>query len=146
MPTSLLPAFGWTDHSEQTDAAALAARAWHISTTFKGGAIVATMLLNAAPPAEAAKLEAIAAHKRGCTDPQCPIGKDMVLDKLIGADGKYRSDVPLFFTTARDPEGQPFYALQAMATTPEEATKNHYGSCALLVGAISTWDTEGRKA
>lgn len=146
--SSKLPAYGWTTHSEQTDAASLEARAWSMRTEMHGGVVV-TSLLAPPDPDTIMKLEAISArmgeHARECKSELCSHKAEPLL--LMCPGGKFDPKVNVFFTVVLDLSGRTMPSLQDVALNPIDAQKAHYSACTMLVGAVSIWGTtQGRPA
>lgn len=134
-----LPAYGWTDHSEQVDVAALEARSWCMKTKMLWNGMVCTALLQAPDAETIRRLEAIeVVNKRR--------GVPGMISRFMDAAGKFDPAVQVFYTAAFDGHGGALKELMAMATTPEEAKKNHFGAVAMLAGALATWNTQSRQA
>lgn len=141
-----LPAFGWNTHSEQVDAASLAARAWSMRTTTPFGGLVITTLLGPPAPAEIMRLEKIWEHKHSCKNPSCTLGDSdgLCIDLLMDASGRFNPGVILFVTAVLvGPILVP--ELKTFATVPTKAAQNHHDAVTMLIGMLSAWRLPNRE-
>ncbi len=137
----MLPPFGWTAHSEQVDAASLAARVWQMKTTLVNGLTVLTTVIRApTDPGEISRLEAIWRHRKGCKDPRCPVGVSSGLDVSLLCDdkGHFNPNVTLFATVALM-GACPIQESKEFALDVKKAVENHHAAVTLVVGSLSSW-------
>lgn len=134
-----MPAHGWVLHTEQVDDDALAAGSFHTQTILFSGIRVITCQLQEPPDEIKRKLEAIARHVRGCTNPKCQYGKRVATEKLVDAEGKYIEGTRILLTMGYDAALHPMLEFLGVETEPEAAVKNHVFAVTLIAGSLTTW-------
>lgn len=133
-----LPSFGWSEHSEQVDAASLEARVWSMNTRMLSGFRIVTALLQEPDANIIAKLEAMAQHKLKCTSTKCAVGTFLDVLKMCPG-GKYNPSVRVFTTLGFDAMGLPIPELGEVSYSSEAAMKNHHAAVLMTASATGAW-------
>lgn len=130
-----LPPFGWKSHSEQSDAAAVEANAFSLTTVMLTGVTVSTSLLTNPPPEIIKRLESV-------NRAVLPTSMRTILEGLLDSAGRVKPDAKLYLTKvllAFSP-GIQLGMSPTLSLSPDDAKQRHFEMVALQLEAATHWD------